>query len=81
MTKLELKELINLGHEIEFTYNKKNYSITYYNDDRINFISFCEFNKETTDVSNSDELCKIRRNGVRVLEMLESLSDKDISIF
>ncbi len=52
MRKEELKELIELGHEIEFKYKGKKYSITYYNDKRKNYISFCEFYKEPIDVSN-----------------------------
>jgi len=81
MTKNELLELIETGREIEFTFKGKNYSITYDNQDVKNYISFCEFYKETTDVSNVDELCEVQRDGVRVIDMLESLSEKDISIF
>lgn len=81
MTKEELKELIETGREIEFTYNKKRYSITYSNENVKDYISFCEFYKETTDISSVDELCKVEREGVTVLEMLESLTDKDISVY
>ena len=81
MTKADLVKLVNTGREIEFTYNKKDYSITYYNDDRVNYISFCEFYKETTDVSNVDELCNIEIDGIRVIDMLNSISDDDTSIY
>lgn len=81
MTKQELTELIETGREIEFTYNKKRYSITYSNEDIKDYISFCEFYKESTDVSTVDELCGVVRDGVTVLDMLKSLTDKDISIF
>lgn len=81
MTKEELKELIETGREIEFEFNKKRYSITYYNDNRTNYISFCEFYKELTDVNNVDDLCKVERYGVSVIEMLESIVDEDILIF
>lgn len=81
MTKEELKELIETGCEIEFTYNKKRYSITYSNENVKDYISFCEFYKETTDVSSVDELCNVKRDDVTVLEMLESITDKDISVY
>lgn len=81
MKKEELTELIETGREIEFTYNKKRYSITYSNEDVEDYISFCEFYKEPTDVSSVDELCNVVRDGVTVLEMLESITDKDISIY
>jgi hypothetical protein len=44
-------------------------------------ISFCEFYKEVTDVETVDELCEIKRNGVRVIDMLSSVSDDDIEIY
>jgi len=81
MTKEILKQLIETGREIEFTYNNKNYSITYYGDERENYISFCEFNKETTDVKSVEDLCLIARENVTVIEMLNSLNDSDISIY
>ena len=80
MTKEELKELIETGREIEFTYNKKRQSITYSNEN-VKDISFCEFYKETTDVSSVDELCNVKRDDKTVLEMLESITDKDISVY
>ena len=81
MTREELTVLIETGREIEFTFNKKRYSITYYNDNREKYISFCEFYKEITDVSTVDELCKVKRDGVTVLEMLESIEECDMTIY
>jgi len=81
MTKETLKQLIETGREIEFTYNNKNYSITYYNDKRENYISFCEFYKETTDVKSFEDLCLVSRENVTVIDMLNSLNDNDISIY
>lgn len=82
MTKKELEHLINYGHEIEFTWQGKNFSITYCNDDSgKNYISFCEFYRETTEVSSIEELCNIKRYGTKVLEMLTSITDKDVSIY
>ena len=81
MTKEELIELIETGREFEFTYNKKRYSVTYSNEDVKDYISFCEFYKEPTDVSSVDELCNVVRDGVTVLEMFESITEKDVTIY
>lgn len=83
MTKEYLEELIKCGHEIEFKYNGKGYSITYYGDDRKDYISFCEYHKYTSDVATIDELFKVQRDGVTVLEMWESLDEEksDYDIF
>ena len=35
-----LKKWVRTGRELEFNYKGKDYSITYYNDDRKDFISF-----------------------------------------
>ncbi len=77
----ELKEYILTGREIEFTYNGKDYSITYYNDDREKYISFCEFNKVPLDVSNVEELLEIKQDGITVKEIIESLTNEDYSIY
>ena len=81
----ELIEYINTGDEIEFTFNGKQYSITYwYPDDNESnrWISFCEFYQETTEVRTAEELWnEVSRNGVTVGEMLSSLDHNQISIF
>lgn len=82
----QLKEYISMGNEIEFTYDGKRFSITYYYPDADNedsaLISFCEFYKETTEVSTVDELWNsVCRYGHTVGEMLSSVSDNDVSIF
>lgn len=78
MTKEYLKELIAHGHEIEFKYKGNWYSITYGSEETPyeGMISFCQFYKETTEVIDFDELCKIERNGTSVLEMWESLDEE-----
>ena len=80
MSKEELKELIELGHEIEFKYKGKKYSITYAENDIPNFISFCEYYKEPIDVSNVEELCKIRIDGVTLLKALTEAEKEFILI-
>ena len=82
----QLNEYISMGNEIEFTYDGKRFSITYYypNEDNEDgsLISFCEFYKETTEVGSVDELWNnVCRYGHTVGEMLSSVCDDDISIF
>jgi len=81
----QLKECIQIGNEIEFTYNDKQYSITYwYPDDNEDnaLISFCEFYKETTEVKTASELWNnVCRDGVSVGDMLSSIKQEDIYIF
>lgn len=81
MTKDELTTLIETGREIEFTYNGKDYSITYYNDNRKNYISFCEFYQDVLDVSNVNELRDSIYHNFEISAILLSLKDEDISIF
>lgn len=81
MNKQELENLIEYGHEIEFTWHNKNFSITYGIKNDKECISFCEFYKETTEVNSVGELCQIKRYNTKVIDMLESITDKDITIF
>ena len=74
-----------MGNELEFTYDGRDYSITYYypdeNDDNV-FISFCEFYKETSEVKTAKELWNnVSRYGHTVGEMLSSISGDSIRIF
>ena len=81
----ELKEYIETGREIEFNYNDKQYSITYwYPDDNEDnkWISFCEFYKETTEVKTAEELWNnVSRDGVTVGEMLTEIDESQIYIY
>lgn len=81
MNKNELLNHINSGREIEFRYGGDMYSITYGTLNGKHVISFCKFYDVTTDVDSADELLNVSRNGVTVLEMVESLSLKDIWIY
>lgn len=81
MTREQLQDYVKQGREIEFKYNGKMYSITYSPSWMDDFISFCEFDKETSDVKTFDELITITRGGVTVLQMLESLTDDNIWIY
>ncbi|MBP3753540.1 MAG: hypothetical protein J6I66_01615 [Lachnospiraceae bacterium] len=77
----KLSEYILEGREIEFEYQGEKYSITYGVSDGKEIISFCRFYQETTEVTSVDELIKVERDGVTVLEMLKSLSEDKIWIF
>ena len=81
MTKELLKDYIDCGREIEFKYNEKMYSITYSPADQEDFISFCEFYKEPTNVKTFEELLEVSRDGVTVLQMWESLTEEDVWIY
>lgn len=81
MSKDYLQELIETGREIEFDYRGKRYSITYMLIDDKEYISFCEFYKETTEVTTYDELCQVERNGVSVIKMWESITEDDVWVF
>ncbi len=79
MTRKDLEHFIEYGHEIEFTWQGKK-SITYCQDETEK-ISFCEFYKDTTEVSSLDELCLVERYGTKVIDMLTSITEKGIPIF
>ena len=81
MTKQELFDYIEQGREIEFTFQNKKYSITYGVIEGKEVISFCEFYQETTEVETAEELVNVKREGVTVLQMLESLTEEDIWIY
>ena len=81
MTIEELKQLVETGREIEFSYKNKRYSITYGFMENEYVISFCEFYKETTEVRDFDSLLNVSRDGATVKEMIESVDEKDIDIF
>ena len=81
MNRDELKELIETGHELEFTYNKKKYSITQGKIKGKHMISFCEFYKKTTEFNTFNELCEVTREGITVLDMLNSITMDDIWVY
>ncbi len=81
MNKDELELLVEQGDEIEFEFSGKRFSIIYLEIDGEDWISFCEFYKETTEVKTVDELLKVERYGVTVEEMLASCTEEDIWLF
>ena len=82
MTKDLLIDYVSHGREIEFNYNGKMQSITYGIVDGKDVISFCEFYKDTTEVTTASDLWNnVYRDGVSVGEMLSSIKQDDIYIF
>ena len=81
MTRQELIEYINCGRELEFLFNGKKYSITYGTINGEHVISFCEFYKETTEVTTAEDLLNVKREGISVLQMWESLTAYDLWIY
>lgn len=85
MTFEQLKDLVDCGQEIEFSFKGKRYSITYWypNDDENDmWISFCEFYKETTEVRTANELWSdVSRDGFTVGQMLSSIEIEDVDVF
>lgn len=79
MTKDELRQYIKEGHDIEWKYHDKWFSIIpkAKDDNGKRCISFCEFYQEPIDVYTFEELININYNGVTVMEMLESLGDEE----
>lgn len=80
-----LKELIETGREIEFTYKNKRYSITYPDEhSSINdCISFCEFYKEPKNVFTYDELIEISVDEIKLKDIWISLDQatNEVDIF
>ena len=81
MTKEQLINYVSHGREIKLKYNGKMYSITYSPQGEDDYISLCEFYKETTDVHSVEELLEVHRDGITVKQMLESLTEDDIWIY
>ena len=78
MSKDYLNRLIDEGHEIEFQFHDKMFSMTYGNHE---VISICEFYKEPIEVKTIDELCHVRIEGIQFLHLWENLDDKDLWIY
>ena len=76
-----IEELIHGNREIEFTYKRKRYSITYYNDHRTKYISFCEFYCETIDVKDAYELLQIKIGKKTLEEIFSKLPDSAFDIY
>ena len=72
---------LNNGHEFEFIFQGKRYSITQGTIDGQFCFSFCEFYKDSVEASTVSELMQMQYNGITINDMLVSLSMDDIWIF
>ena len=76
-----IEELINSNREVEFRYHGRWYSITYYNDDREDYISVCEFYKTPIDVSSAKDVLSIKIGNYTLGEIFERLPDTEFIIY
>ena len=85
MTFEELENYFSIRNEIEFEYQEKQYSITYWypgEDEENAYISICEFYKYTTEVKTAAELWNdVSREWITVGEMLSSITEEDIYVY
>lgn len=81
MTREKLEELVGSNREIEFKFQGKEYSITYYNDKREKYISFCEFYKDPIDVATIDELLKTKIGNLNLEIVFAIIPDSSITIY
>lgn len=78
-----IKRIIETGREIEFYFEGKGYPITYYNDDRKDYISIIEFNKLETihDASTAEEALNVKMDKKHTVEYMILNADQEIDIF
>lgn len=81
MTTEELIDYLDHGHEIEFNFHGKEYSITWGRLEGKLVLSFCEFYKETTEVEKPEDILSVSRDGYTVKEMFDEITDEDIWIY
>ena len=81
MKKEYLIKLIEEGHEIEFEYKDKRYSICYGVIDNEEVISFCEFYKESKEVKTIEELLSLEYNDFVLENILDSIGEDKIWVF
>ncbi len=76
----KLKELLEHGHEFEFDYKGKRYSLTW-SDVKDGVIAFCEFHKDDIESEDIDEILNSTYNGMKVADIIEELDEKEVDIF
>ncbi len=80
MTKQQLTEWVDTGRELEFEYQGNKYSITYYNDNRKDYISFCQYHQETLDVSDVNILWNSTYRGIKLADMFTLIPENQVDI-
>ena len=81
MKKEYLIKLIEEGHEIEFEYKDKKYSICYGFIDNEEVISFCEFYKESKEVKTVEQLLTLNYNDFVIEDILDSIDEDKVWVF
>ena len=77
----EFIALVDEGHEIEFVYEGRKYSVTYGEINEKEVISFGEFNKDSIEVETVNELLDIVYDNKKVSDMVASLTEDDVWIY
>ncbi len=77
----EFITLVDEGHEIEFVYEGRKYSVTYGEVNGKEVISFCEFYKDSVEVETVDELLDVVYDNKKVSDMIEMLTENDVWVF
>ena len=80
MRKQQLIEWVSTGRELEFEYQGHKYSITYYNNKRRDYISFCEFYQESLDVASVDVLWDSSYKGIEPSKMFSSIPEDEVDV-
>ena len=75
-----IEELIRGKREIEWIYLNHRYSITYYNDNRENYISVCEYGHNPIDVKTPNDVLNLRIGNKTLEEIFSSLPDSSFDI-
>lgn len=81
---MSISEFINLvdeGHEIEFVYEGRKYSVTYGEINEKEVISFCEFYRDSIEAETVNELLDIVYDNKKVSDMVASLKEDDVWIY
>ena len=73
--------LIACNREIEFVYHERNYSITYYSDEREKHISVCEAKKDPIDVKNAGEVLRLKIGSKTLEQIFAELPDSAFDIY
>ena len=77
----DVKDPLNDGHDIEFNFNKKRYSLTLREAGGKRVAVFRELNKPAIEFETIDEMLDAEYDGFKIADAIRSLSDEDMDIF
>ena len=84
MTKEQIRSLIDQGREIEFYKGNKLFaSLTYFEENKQIYLSFCYAYQDTVDYPEGDfdKLWDTVYHGKKIGDVIESIPDVDVDIF